>query len=357
MNIRCHNCGAVLTKPPTEAVNCGYCGALSRPQVPWHPLPPQGPRSSRTGLYIIIIGFWLVVIAAIIASFAFTDGPMAGLAEWYPPGTVLVDANGDAALDLVGWAGGRADARDIWILDGLTGRRLWVRAGNYEPGADLLAISAKHFAVARPNFTLDIFDVDRREQPVTLGLSDAISTYARGEGCLQVETGDGVSVGISVPAGQTTTCAAAEEPQSIGRFPGVSEATATARLGDVSFQAATRERGTPLLTVSARRGTQTLWSVPLRYAAISSREVMLVVTPAMVMTYGVEPGRDDEVGVLIGLDPNTGAVKYERGQGSTWSSDWVSFQYNNRFLIVTWGFGVHAYEPATGERVWHLGGR
>jgi hypothetical protein len=27
------------------------------------------------------------------------------------------------------------------------------------------------------------------------------------------------------------------------------------------------------------------------------------------------------------------------------------------YIIATWGFGLHAYDPQTGERVWHIGGR
>lgn len=358
MSLRCSNCGAPLTKPLTDPVNCGYCGALVQPDVPRQPprtaAPQQAPGSSRAVLYIALgLG---VLAAGGLGSFVFSGGALASLGEWYSPGGALVDANGDTALDLVGWAGTPTDQRNLSIIDGLTGRRLWVRADRYESEAQVLGISAKFFAVSRPNFALEIFNADRRERPVTVGLSDAIRTYARGDGCVQLETGDEVSLGITVPAGQKTTCAALEEPRHIGHRPGVSEATATARLGDVTFRAATRERGTPLLAVSAQRWTQTLWSMPLRYAAMSSRDVMLVATPAMVMTYGVQPGRAD-VAVLIGLDPKTGAVKYERDQGSTWSDHYVSFQYNNRFLIVTWGFGLHAYEPATGARVWHLGGR
>lgn len=26
-------------------------------------------------------------------------------------------------------------------------------------------------------------------------------------------------------------------------------------------------------------------------------------------------------------------------------------------IYITWGCGLHAYDPRTGERVWHLGGR
>jgi hypothetical protein len=31
--------------------------------------------------------------------------------------------------------------------------------------------------------------------------------------------------------------------------------------------------------------------------------------------------------------------------------------FNGRYVIVGWGCGLHAYDPRTGERVWHIGGR
>jgi hypothetical protein len=59
----------------------------------------------------------------------------------------------------------------------------------------------------------------------------------------------------------------------------------------------------------------------------------------------------------VGIDPATGAELYAKPQGSSWSGNIGSFEFNGRFVIAAWGAGLHAYEPATGERVWHIGGR
>ena len=76
-----------------------------------------------------------------------------------------------------------------------------------------------------------------------------------------------------------------------------------------------------------------------------------------VFTYGVKPG-DDDHGVLVALETSDGRVRFQTRQSSTWSSNFArTFIYNGHSLIMTWGFGVHAYDPQSGQRVWALGGR
>jgi hypothetical protein len=53
----------------------------------------------------------------------------------------------------------------------------------------------------------------------------------------------------------------------------------------------------------------------------------------------------------------TGAQRYAVNQKSTWSGNVQSLVYNGRYVLASWGCGLHAYDPETGERVWHIGGR
>ncbi len=74
------------------------------------------------------------------------------------------------------------------------------------------------------------------------------------------------------------------------------------------------------------------------------------------MTYG-SPVGDGEVSTLLGLDSETGEVRYERSVRSTWATNLLGWQYNGRYLITHWGCGLYATDPASGEEVWRIGGR
>lgn len=359
---RCENCGGVVTTPQASGVIiCEYCGAtihLARPAATRAPADEPAGRGAarRPARGVLIVGVLLVVAVGGVA-YLVRGGALSVLGEWYSPGACLVDANGDAALDLVGWGGSPSDQRNLWLVDGATGKRIWSRSGDYASEATVLCSGRGGFAVARPNFTLELFSLTARDTPRIVRLSDKVEQYARGEGCLQIVTSDQRTVGLDAKTGSQTRCDPIEPLRHPYTVAGTTDAGAsTTTLGGVRYSVAGRAVGTPVLTVSAERDGAQLWSVPLRYVAVS-RRTMLVVTPETVATYGAEPGQTD-VGVLIGMSPRTGAVQYELSQGSSWSARHLAgFQYNGRYLIVTWGFGVHAYEPATGERVWHIGGR
>lgn len=83
----------------------------------------------------------------------------------------------------------------------------------------------------------------------------------------------------------------------------------------------------------------------------------MAVTPDTVVTYAVAPGSADH-GVLVGLDRADGSVRFESTQRNRWSTSVSSdLVYNGRHLVIAWGFGLHAQDPRTGERVWKIGGR
>ena len=125
----------------------------------------------------------------------------------------------------------------------------------------------------------------------------------------------------------------------------------------VRFQVVAHKPGTPLLTVSAWRGKERVWEHPLNLAAPTRLEGLpLIVTPQAVVTYGLRPG-DADAGWLVGLDTKTGRPLYQQRQDSSWSDDLMGFAWNGRFILARWGCGLHAYDPATGERRWHIGGR
>jgi outer membrane protein assembly factor BamB len=118
-----------------------------------------------------------------------------------------------------------------------------------------------------------------------------------------------------------------------------------------------KKTGTALLTVKATRGEALTWEAKLPLQAVDSSGIHLAVSDDAVFTYGVKPG-DTDYGVLVALEMTDGRVRFERRESSHWSTNFArTFVLNGPYLIMTWGFGVHAYDLQTGERVWNLGGR
>ena len=76
-----------------------------------------------------------------------------------------------------------------------------------------------------------------------------------------------------------------------------------------------------------------------------------------LVTWGIDPRRPDAGGVLIGLNTEDGSVSYEKAQGSSWSTRLFELHSNGAHVVPVWGFGIFAHDPATGERIWNIGGR
>ena len=111
------------------------------------------------------------------------------------------------------------------------------------------------------------------------------------------------------------------------------------------------------IVITAVKNNDTLWQTNLRYlnVLIIDNPVILLVDNTIV-TYGTQLG-DDEYGYIVGIDKKNGMIRYEQKQTSTWSQNLNSFLYNEKYIIAWWGFGLHAYDANTGERIWNIGGR
>ena len=107
--------------------------------------------------------------------------------------------------------------------------------------------------------------------------------------------------------------------------------------------------------MTAHSQHQQLWSTDLRVVKPNGG-LSFAVTPSMLVVYAIDPS-DNDYGVLVGLDPTTGLQRYAQRQDSHSSASFRSFHWNGRFVLIDWGFGLHAYDPTDGRRVWHIGGR
>lgn len=356
--VRCHSCGAAL-KPDAGAtyVSCPYCGSTTEVARRRRGAQPQGGGAAarRRGGWVPLLV--VLVLAGGGAAYFFQAGGMKLLREWYSPPCV-VDANGDEVLDVAGWSGTPSAQRTLTVVDGRTGDTLWTGDGSYPDAAQVFCAPPDAIAVARPDFTVEIRDARTGALSGTSSLTDRVLYFGRGERCLRLWTAYDQATGIRTDDAAVTEC---DTPEKLSpwsdQVAGPTGQQRPGTLNGVAFSIeARRGSTTPLLTVRAHRDGAPLWETPLNLAAEDTSALPLVVASQTVVTYGLRPG-DADAGWLVGLDPETGRVRYEQRQPSRWSADLQGFAWNDRFVLAMWGFGLHAYDPVTGERRWHIGGR
>jgi hypothetical protein len=305
----------------------------------------------------VVAVFGLVTLGGV--GFAVMGGsPSFSLREWYGY-ACAIDANGDDTLDLVGRAampgGGN---QSLTVLDGKTGAELWGSEATYTHETPVLCLGTDDFAVAYPDFRLELWKATGREPTSTLRLSDTVSSWGRADNCASFQTADGLTVLDLATAKQGEGAADVPAPHRIhdvdGYFPVDS---AMVEHEGTHYSVVAKKPGAPLLTVRANRAGTPLWEAKLPVQMVDSSGIHLAVSDDAVLTYGVKPG-DDDYGILVALEQADGRVRFQERQASHWSTNFArTFVLNGQYLIMTWGFGVHAYDLQTGKRAWNLGGR
>jgi LSD1 subclass zinc finger protein len=408
--IQCTYCGAPLDVGSGAAkVKCRYCDTVSvvrqtrclEAETPkgWKPPPtwtaPAGTQAQgrsltyhshgggRQGVPIALV---ILIVTGALAYFVVGPGDYRRLVgEWLSVKSCMVDANGDDVLDAVGLLGmPTSKAIPLTIVDGKDGKVLW-RGGGYDLEARLICLGPTAFAVERPNFRVDLRQARAPDAVRELVLPDRIRTHGHTETCASFVTASKEQIAVSL-AGQPLESCEAEQRSS---FLGAGYADATGFSGQVFIQTEggvtyvlTRHSpGTAFIVARALRGSAgprpatsdisaerafmqaldalpELWRVKLPYAATGSRGPPGLLANGHLITWGLEPGNRDAGGVLIGLNLEDGSLKYARPQGSpTWSRDVRELHTNGTHALAVWGFGIFAYDPPTGERVWRIGGR
>lgn len=313
--------------------------------------------SQKPGLLVAVVLSAGVLILG-VGVVALQGGPGLGgvFREWYTT-PCPVDANGDGVLDIAGR--GAFPGSDHWaplVVDGKTGRALW----NGKPtvaGARDVCWGPGLFAVDEEDFKLRLFAAKAPDAERIVQLEDHVSSYGAGQNCLRLQLANGSTVSLAVNGERIARCEASESINP-GRRLGVSTSSSEAMavtVGSRSFELTTRQPGTPFLTLSASENGKPIWrrDFPFIQADLGKG---LAIAGDLIMVYGAEP-RGDEFGVLIGVDAATGVQRYAVPQGSHWSGRIQGMFFNGQYVIVMWGFGLHAYDPADGKRVWNIGGR
>jgi hypothetical protein len=346
-----------------QFVTCTYCHAVShvaKAKSTSSAVATADAASKKSGGVGVAIAIGSMVAIG-VAGYAFL-GPGFGsssllFSEWY--GTAcLVDANGDDVLDVAGRVGRPgSSSQQIVVVDGIDGSILWTSEGKYDHEAWVMCFSEESIGVALPNFTVELYSATGGE-PKSIKLADAARDYGADEECVPISLADGTTVGLRLPSGERGTCEAALSHRVTGGLiTEVHEYTNEMERDGTTYIVEPKKKGTQTLTVRARREGETVWTTPLGYALVERGLAPLAVTPQTIITYGAAPGSSDQ-GVLIGLDRSDGTPRFEMVQRNRWSGKFLSsLLYNGRHILLGWGFGLHAYDVSTGERVWKIGGR
>ena len=358
--MKCPHCGSIFTPPPGVGfVTCPACGAGSWVgETAAQAAPVAQNKAARSIVIVVVIACAGLLVFGCVLSFALGSFWASATGEWYSA-ACLVDANGDGALDLAGF-GERAgaDSRQLQLIDGATGRRIW-SGPTFSTSAKVLCVSRSHFAVDDVDFNLRIFSARAPQHPAALRLADHVRQVGRGRDCVTLDLLNNDRRQLAFDGSNVARCESEAPSYDFGGGPFMSpiETERTIIVGGDQYTVSRRDPGTPFLSVVRSRAGVTVWRRDLRYIQAEGG-FGFTATPHTLFVWGADP-RDDNVGFAIGLDLDTGAQRFAISQESTWSGMFQlqAPEFNGRYVIMSWGFGLHAYDPDTGRRAWHIGGR
>jgi outer membrane protein assembly factor BamB len=264
-----------------------------------------------------------------------------------------VDANGDGVADLLGMAT-MGTANHPSVVDGATGKLLW--SGSAQTDTPQLAcLDTRWFVLVQSNFQAEFHDVRNLGAPVRVLLRDKLGEFAMGRDCVRLKTDDGSVQGVRLPGGAAVSCDAKlkryhrEQPGVIGL---TGQRTEISR-GKRTYELSKRQRGTEILSVQVEENGKEVWSRELPYAAPTFNSA-IAVGGNSIAVWAAAPG-DQQHGILVGLDENTGEQRYAVPSSAMVSHSVGHFAFNGRYVIVqVWG-SLEAYEPDTGKLAWKIG--
>jgi hypothetical protein len=274
--------------------------------------------------------------------------------EWYSHDDFcFVDANGDEFLDPVGRTGVPVEQNYVSALDGVSGARLWSTSKAFVGPARMFCVDKNTILIGTPDFQVHALAARGGGLLWSARLTDKANVVTVGDGCVSVKTGDRRVTGVSLATGAEQACSAPEEPRG-GFFERQRAPPKVAKAGDLEITLKSRREGTPVLTVHATQGGDSAaWEQQLTVRRAG--DGFFAVMHGTVFVAGAD--LVDPQLILTGLDPATGRQLYSRKEASNWSANAGRFEAQEPHIYITWGCGLHAYDPRTGERVWHLGGR
>lgn len=337
-------------------IKCQYCGSVNLIQAKSTGKYTMPQTNSNLRKFVLIFFVALPLLAGLGIYLYYNSIGTNLLHEWYSSG-LLIDSNNDNVLDIIGFSGSPMKQNNLTLIDGSTGEILARENIETEQRPGIFLATEKYVAAVKANLTLTLFSTDSLQEVHTFMLSDNVRNYAiENDRQLLLLLYNSEYLCIDLRKMQIATC-----PENIGEM----EINETLLPYDyfenevvennTHYVATTGEGQTQLITISAKSGdNNVLWETPLRYKV--SGEKCVAVTPQTVVTYGVNLDEQNH-GTLIGLEKETGRIRYEKDFSSTWSADVNMLVYNGQHIILCWGFGIMACNANTGEVEWRVGGR
>lgn len=385
--IDCNGCGAPLdVASGARVVVCQYCKAqnqvaTSTPSVHVHvhmpaptpmPIPrpvptqpmvdysptPTAPARGGAGVAVGLVFSLVGLGVAGAVAFAVQSGAIGGpggllgpsYGHWNALGACLVDANGDGVDDVAGLTGPPGESFTPTIVSGSDGEILW-RGEDVGQGAKLECLDRHWLVVGKPNFELRLHDVKKPDAPVSLRGRDQLQTAAMGKGCAALKTTDGTVMGVALPAGTKTECAATfSGPFDIPGIIGLTGEETQLTVGERRYTLTKRRSGTAILTLKIEEKGKTVLEKELSYAAATFSSGMAVAGDRIVL-FAAQPAKQDE-GMLVGLDAKTGAELYAVKLEGQVTHGVEAMAFNGRYVVLQYWIYLRAYDPATGQQVW-----
>jgi len=402
MLLKCERCGAPLEVPAGGSVRCFYCGTTTSAPAPppppplhhdrqghgpigIHPLrtqhtPPKAKRGSGVFLALTVTLIMAVSVSTgVIPRLLRTAGSPAlqkalsdvgGTLPTALPSALsalrnvswsaadpgcLIDANGDGVLDVAGLTGENEPNRPT-VVDGNTGAVLFTGPA-LGKGVQLGCLGTQHgFFVGEGNFQVDFFTARSPWGKTSIMARDKVSAYGVGNGCVQLRTDDGTTMGVQLPSGVATTCPVTSTRRYRDDEPGLMGLTDKGTelvIGARKYSMTARASGTEILTVRVSEGAKQLWSKELPYATCTFGAA-IAAGGGKILLWAAQPSERSK-GLLIGLDEATGNQAYEIPIPDTSSDSPDFFKFNGKYVLaVNWG-ALRAYEPSTGAEAWRVG--
>lgn len=356
--MKCRSCGANI-KPVKDAkfIECPFCGTFNEIGLKKNSNSISNfahiNKKSLVTIYSVI--FVLIIVGISISIFYKSNGNISSK-EFYSIAN-LVNSNNDGVLDIVGIVGTINGGVRVSVIDGATGDILLKTKDKFDYNFISLVIcpSEDYICYVKKDLTMDILSAKDLSFIGSVLLPDQIQKYLFSNDSLYLFFFDKSQIGINLKNGKNSHSNLKKPDKKSFLYSNLVHN----QIDDegVEYIATEKSGSKEFIVITAIKNDDTLWQTNLRYenVLITDNPCILLIDNT-VLTYGTQLG-DDDYAYVIGLDKTNGMIRYEMKQNSTWSNGLNSFLYNNKYLIATWGLGLHAYNPVTGERVWNIGGR
>jgi hypothetical protein len=289
-----------------------------------------------------------------VANLQGNGGGVLGALQQMTPAPVmnacLVDANGDAVLDLATLRYG-GDTQFPEIFDGVTGTSRW-RGESVPTGTKLLCVG-HHFVLGLFDFSTRIHDARAPAAPLIVRGADVTKAVRPGPGCLDLEATDGSHLAVAVDGSNATACPPSgltvnADGAAVGVM-GLSSDEVNLEGGDEVLRLRARETGTEVLSFRPNA------RVPERPLGLQkcSFSAALAANPTTAFIQGCPIG-SDKAGLVVALRRSdlTELWRTPIGSGSEWDVD--LFVWNGRALLVTASTTIYALDGATGATLWRI---